>query len=249
MLDKDFIEELKRLSVEFVDDTVQYVTDTTLHLALAIFGYVLFCVIVYFATVYLMKEYGHLKTVKKVLFVTAHPDDECMFFGPIILKLAQRSDCQMFLLCLSEGNYENKGKIRKQELWDSCNILGIPSSHIIICRHDHLPDDPTVRWREEIVANLILNHVESLSIDTVITFDKAGVSRHQNHVSIFYAAAYLCLEKKFPHYCRAYVLESINILRKYSGLMDVPISFLLSSYWYILSLRERDTILGLAAER
>lgn len=32
----------------------------------------------------------------------------------------------------------------------------------------------------------------------VITFDKYGVSNHPNHISIFYAVAYLCLEKQLP---------------------------------------------------
>jgi len=42
--------------------------------------------------------------------------------------------------------------------------------------------------------------------------------------------------------CKAYALESINILRKYSAMLDIPISYLLSSYWYILSLRERKIL-------
>ena len=39
---------------------------------------------------------------KRILFVTAHPDDECMFFGPAILNLNQY--CKVYLLCLSSGN-------------------------------------------------------------------------------------------------------------------------------------------------
>lgn len=39
---------------------------------------------------------------KNVLFVTAHPDDECMFFAPIILQLARCA--QVYLLCICTGN-------------------------------------------------------------------------------------------------------------------------------------------------
>jgi len=39
---------------------------------------------------------------KKVLLVTAHPDDECMFFAPVILKYSNTT----FLLCLSNGMYK-----------------------------------------------------------------------------------------------------------------------------------------------
>lgn len=47
---------------------------------------------------------------------------------------------------------------------------------VIICflypSNSHLPDDPAVRWREDIVANLLLNHIEALSIDTVSNVHK-----------------------------------------------------------------------------
>ena len=38
----------------------------------------------------------------KTLFVTAHPDDEAMFFGPLITTLSQHSNT-IIILCLSEG--------------------------------------------------------------------------------------------------------------------------------------------------
>nr|CAD7585832.1 unnamed protein product [Timema genevievae] len=126
---------------------------------------------IYLATVYLkvFSVYGHLKVARKVLFVIAHPDDECMFFGPVITKLAQKTDSGMYLLCLSQGDHRNKGPERRRELWASCKILGIPDSHVMICNCTNLPDDPTISWPELDVAALILQHVESLSIDTVIT--------------------------------------------------------------------------------
>lgn len=41
---------------------------------------------------------------KRALIVIAHPDDESMFFGPTIISLVKRN-CQVFLLCLSNGSY------------------------------------------------------------------------------------------------------------------------------------------------
>ena len=43
-----------------------------------------------------------LKLEGPVLLITAHPDDECMFFAPTIISLTQ-SNVEVFLLCLSEG--------------------------------------------------------------------------------------------------------------------------------------------------
>lgn len=41
---------------------------------------------------------------KRILFVISHPDDECMFFGPLIYSLTQRNlGCQVYILCLSNG--------------------------------------------------------------------------------------------------------------------------------------------------
>lgn len=38
----------------------------------------------------------------KALIVTAHPDDECMFFAPTIIQLMELK-ANVHLLCLSEG--------------------------------------------------------------------------------------------------------------------------------------------------
>lgn len=40
----------------------------------------------------------------RALLVTAHPDDECMFFAPTILKLVE-SQASVYLLCLSTGRF------------------------------------------------------------------------------------------------------------------------------------------------
>jgi len=41
----------------------------------------------------------------RVMFVTAHPDDECMFFAPTILTLTRSGQYDVFLLCLSSGDF------------------------------------------------------------------------------------------------------------------------------------------------
>lgn len=38
-----------------------------------------------------------------VLLITAHPDDECMFFAPTILALTRLAPENVYLLCLSNG--------------------------------------------------------------------------------------------------------------------------------------------------
>lgn len=90
------------------------------------------------------------------------------------------------------------GGIRKKELYQASEVLGIPESNIIIHSHSLLPDAMDVRWPTELVSTLISHHVDSLNITTLITFDRYGVSYHMNHSSIYYAVANLILEKKLP---------------------------------------------------
>lgn len=43
-----------------------------------------------------------VKKARKVLFLSAHPDDECMFFGPSIRSFIL-GGCEVYILCLSSG--------------------------------------------------------------------------------------------------------------------------------------------------
>uniref|UniRef100_A0A8D0C4V2 N-acetylglucosaminylphosphatidylinositol deacetylase n=1 Tax=Salvator merianae TaxID=96440 RepID=A0A8D0C4V2_SALMN len=157
----------------------------------------------------------------RALFLTAHPDDEAMFFAPTILGLAQ---AQLWLLCGSIGNYYNQGDLRKEELLESCSVLGIPSSHVTVVDHRDLPDHPSVEWNTRLLSALILKHIESNQIDLVVTFDANGVSGHANHRSLYAAVRSLSLEKKLPEGCQVLILETVNLFRKYISIFDAPVS-------------------------
>ena len=78
-----------------------------------------------------------------ILLLTAHPDDEAFFFGPTITSLipsfavpastsSSESDNdsdsvtpQVYSLCLSVGNADGLGDIRRRELADSLDVLGV----------------------------------------------------------------------------------------------------------------------------
>lgn len=81
----------------------------------------------------------------RILLLTAHPDDETFFFGPTVTSMIPSSPApvpasprgtapnsvgltfpQVYSLCLSVGNADGLGDIRRRELGDSLDVLGVP---------------------------------------------------------------------------------------------------------------------------
>ncbi|XP_032946581.1 N-acetylglucosaminyl-phosphatidylinositol de-N-acetylase isoform X2 [Rhinolophus ferrumequinum] len=141
------------------------------------------------------EQAGLLGSESRTLLVIAHPDDEAMFFAPTVLGLT-RLRHRVFLLCFSAGNYYNQGEIRKKELLQSCDVLGVPPSSVMIIDNRDFPDDPGVQWDTEQVASVLLQHIEVNGINLVVTFDVGGVSGHSNHVAL-YAAVRSCISDAF----------------------------------------------------
>uniref|UniRef100_A0A3Q2P2L4 N-acetylglucosaminylphosphatidylinositol deacetylase n=1 Tax=Fundulus heteroclitus TaxID=8078 RepID=A0A3Q2P2L4_FUNHE len=165
----------------------------------------------------------------RALVVTAHPDDECMFFAPTIVRLVALN-ASVHLLCLSEGNYYNQGAQRREELLSSCATLGIPASRVTIIDHKKLPDDPKAEWSISLVSSAVLKHITAHSINMVLTFDGRGVSGHANHVAIYKAVRHLASTGELPKECVLLSLETVGLLRKYISFLDLPFSWLLPSH-------------------
>ncbi|KAL4608780.1 N-acetylglucosaminyl-phosphatidylinositol de-N-acetylase isoform X2 [Arapaima gigas] len=154
----------------------------------------------------------------RALLVIAHPDDECMFFGPAVLKLRQLG-AQIHVLCLSTGNYYHEGQWRQKELTGSCGVLGIPASQVTIVDNKDLPDDPAVTWSPHLVSSLILKHIKESLANLVLSFDGTGVSGHANHIAIYRGLRYIAS-------CCFLALQSVNIIRKYLSVLELPVSWM-----------------------
>ena len=82
---------------------------------------------------------GTAQSPPRILLLTAHPDDETFFFGPTLTSLipvsaSSKSNVsgpvsltfpQVYSLCLSVGNADGLGDIRRRELGDSLDTLGV----------------------------------------------------------------------------------------------------------------------------
>ncbi|XP_041575924.1 N-acetylglucosaminyl-phosphatidylinositol de-N-acetylase isoform X6 [Taeniopygia guttata] len=125
-----------------------------------------------------------------------------------------------FLLLMSQSLITATGDQRSEILQNTWTCRTAPGSR-------DLPDDPAVEWDTQLLATLVLKHIEAKNINLVVTFDAGGVSGHANHISLHSAVRYLHSEGKLPEGCRVLVLESVNLCRKYISFLDVLISCLL----------------------
>jgi N-acetylglucosaminylphosphatidylinositol deacetylase len=92
-----------------------------------------------------------IASVKNILLVVAHPDDECMFFAPSILGLnkllSSHPSSKIHVVSLSTGNslwdvaytltknynignHDGLGDVRKKELVESCKVLGVSDDNV-----------------------------------------------------------------------------------------------------------------------
>lgn len=82
---------------------------------------------------------GGFQQAKNLLLITAHPDDEAMFFAPTILRLASRREIiSLFHVCLSNGNADGLGELRKAELGHSLDILGVSRQNRWLIDHAYV---------------------------------------------------------------------------------------------------------------
>jgi len=58
---------------------------------------------------------------KSNLIITAHPDDETLFFGGLVLTKRTRSWAN---ICITDGNADGRSKVRLKEYQAACNQLG-----------------------------------------------------------------------------------------------------------------------------
>lgn len=173
---------------------------------------------------------GRLKSGRDaVLLVTAHPDDECMFFAPTVRALF-RAGVPVRLLCLSTGDRDGRGRVRPQELARSCRILGIASCTVL----DRLPDGPENVWPAGEIEAALEDYFAAASdgdagdvpITTLLTFDRRGVSGHPNHCDVSRGVIQFACSTSRAAF-NIIELETVPLLSKYLGLLGIIYEFVL----------------------
>ncbi|OBT50408.1 hypothetical protein VE04_08251 [Pseudogymnoascus sp. 24MN13] len=166
-----------------------------------------------------------LQGAKNLLIVTAHPDDECLFFAPSILGVLDRNhDVRGGLLVMSTGNNTGIGETRKEELRGSCESLGIDLARCVALDEAELQDNPTVWWNTDLIQSIVTEYVHKWDIDAILTFDSGGISGHINHRAVSAAISnYASTNGEAPI---AYMVTTTTLLRKYTFLGDLTLTAL-----------------------
>lgn len=161
-------------------------------------------------------------SLKQYLFITAHPDDEIMFFAPTMIGL-RKQGFKVKILCLSTGNYDKKGEIREIEIKNCVKLLGIEEENVTVLDHPGLQDNPNQFWYPTAVSKVISEHINP-DITAIITFDRMGISGHVNHRSVFEGVKYFINQNGSKAMPAVFTLKTVSLLRKYSSFFDTIFS-------------------------
>jgi N-acetylglucosaminylphosphatidylinositol deacetylase len=147
----------------------------------------------------------------------AHPDDECMFFAPLLSTL-HKCGVKTYIICLSNGDADGKGEVREKELYGAAPILGVDKDNVIIIKDNKLKDGMHEVWDPVHVSGVVERSIKGKGITDIYTFDEYGVSGHLNHTACFKAALHLN-SKAEELKLRIWALESVSLISKYFGAL------------------------------
>ncbi|CAD6580260.1 MAG: N-acetylglucosaminyl-phosphatidylinositol de-N-acetylase [Tremellales sp. Tagirdzhanova-0007] len=176
-------------------------------------------------------DFDHLlpepSSPRTALVLSAHPDDESMFFSPTIISLVS-SGWSVRALCLSSGNDSGLGMEREKELFASYEVLGLERDDVDLVDHPGLQDSPLNIWDPRLIASLVASNLAKHPVSLLITFDEDGISRHPNHMALHVSLAHLLLLPISPP-TKILKLRSPPIHEKYTGPL-FSISYSLSHH-------------------
>lgn len=89
-----------------------------------------------------------------IVLVIAHPDDEAIFFGPVLQEITKpEHHNRVIYLCLSTGDIDGQGQVREEEIHQSAAVYGIQETDI------HVVDDPKLKdgaeWEKNDIVDVL----------------------------------------------------------------------------------------------
>jgi N-acetylglucosaminylphosphatidylinositol deacetylase len=161
-----------------------------------------------------------------LLLLTAHPDDETMFFGPLLIRRLQliadlpkttKPMPQVYVLCVTGGDHGGNATQRRSELINAARVLGLSVRNVQLVSDARWRDGQS--WDLQQLALHVYEYIEvKRNIKEIVTFDDDGVSGHVNHRALHRLA--LQLRDRLPT-VEFRTLKSVNLIQKYCAFMDV----------------------------
>lgn len=142
---------------------------------------------------------------RRLLVVTAHPDDETFGCGGLLAK-SSAEGVEVTLICATRGEVgeindsnlatpENLAEVREQELRAACEVLGVKWIHLLgywdsgmagVDDNYHPSSLSQADWTE--VVGKIVQIVRQVRPQVIVTFDPKGGYGHPDHISMHKAA-------------------------------------------------------------
>lgn len=128
-------------------------------------------------------------TARRLLCFTAHPDDESGAFGGALL-LAHQQQIDTTLICLTAGqnahfregadNDEDLALLRRKELADACEVLGVTRHQIL-----DYTDGRLAQENFHTIVGTLVAHIRRWRPQIILTFGgDGGVNLHRDHIII-----------------------------------------------------------------
>ncbi|MES2965436.1 MAG: PIG-L family deacetylase [Bdellovibrionota bacterium] len=117
-----------------------------------------------------------MSSPKYDLLVVAHPDDETLFFGGLLLRRRTRP---WTVICATDGNADGMGQVRKKQFETACKKLGVKSA-----LWWSYPD----RYEDRLPVDDLVTRLKALpKPHTIFTHGIIGEYGHPHHQDVSYA--------------------------------------------------------------
>ena len=126
-----------------------------------------------------------MNEITSLLAIFAHPDDESYRAGGTLALLAQKG-VQVWVLCATRGELgildlgpEDTGEIRQREMECACRALSINSPLFL-----DYQDGTLAQVDEERAVGQVVQVIQKLRPEVLLTWPPNGVSGHADHVAV-----------------------------------------------------------------
>ncbi|HLJ78804.1 MAG TPA: PIG-L family deacetylase [Acidobacteriaceae bacterium] len=126
---------------------------------------------------------------RRLLCVTAHPDDESGAFGGALM-LAAQAGAETTVLCFTDGQAahfrgtaagdQELGALRRREMAAACGVLGVTRCEVL-----HFPDGELYQSDFQQMVSTAVERMRTLRPHVVLTFGgDGGVNLHRDHAVV-----------------------------------------------------------------